>query len=167
MTIRRRFFAFFAAALSVGAPPLVTKADGVAPSHYSANAAMTEFTFGGPPYCYYHASLHLDRLVMDVGAQQTIPSGEAQVTLNEDASLCPFKPLGTKTLKFKLINGEFTGYGCVLTFNPSPGNEPRTTASFVGQFSSSGCRGTLTLTRVDSAPILNWTAQLSTLLQRS
>lgn len=136
-------------------------------SHYTAIPAATDFAFGGPPYCYYHVALHLNSLEVTIGAQGVATSGQAEITLNEDASFCPFRPLGTKLLRFTLANGECGTTGCQLSLSPSSSNEPRTTASFVGNPDGTSYRGTLTLTRIDSAASLNWTAQLSTVLVRS
>jgi hypothetical protein len=122
--------------------------------------STTTVEYGGPPYCAYHADFSLEGLIVTIESNAP-PRGSAVVEMNELPG-CPFGSLGRRVLQYRVSSAEWNSSGCVINFVALSKIEPATRAYFVGSpvRGGSAYEGAFTIVRTDSAPTLNFTAQL-------
>jgi uncharacterized repeat protein (TIGR01451 family) len=124
-----------------------------APNALVGTPADASDLFGGPPYCNFSVTMS----GMDLAIDTTVMAATLTGIMTESAlDNCPYPPIPQNAHTYSGIATIFNGSVTVL-MAPASTNAPQANAQFTGNAVDGRLVGTLTITRTDEGPPLNWT----------
>jgi subtilisin-like proprotein convertase family protein len=113
-------------------------------------ASSQTVQFGGPPYCYYQATLTSIQMSLNI-AGPSIAGGFVSCVMTEmSIDNCPFGANPPVTNSYYVSSGSIAGGQITAAFSSNPGNYPGCSLNFTGtQINANTMSGTLAWQRID------------------